>query len=379
MTRTLLRFITIAGLGASVFATMPPAGAQEEFDVGVVAALSGAFASGSKDIIEGLNVWIKDHAPKDKKIVLKIEDDETNPVSAQNVFRKLASDNSIHVIMMFSNSNAGMAIKPFASEFKVPIISAGASDTLGKPADPYLFKVSPTTLDNMRALAGFAKKRGWTKIAHIHGTDDFGQLESRNLNALSKEYGLTLVDQESVAIDATNFTTELGRMVRAKPDLIYSSLAGRTEIIFYTEWRQRHIKIPLSMTTAGVSHAFLQAIGGPQNAAGIYTVTQIGTLGERIGGATAAYYKELAHSLGKTPSYFDTFGFDSGLMLGYALAHSDGSRAGIRDALDRVKDMPAINGFVTFTATNHTGQDQRAVTMGVLNSAGGLDPALQSP
>ncbi len=36
-----------------------------------------------------------------------------------------------------------MAIKSIASEFKVPIVSSGAVEALGVPADPWLFKVAP--------------------------------------------------------------------------------------------------------------------------------------------------------------------------------------------------------------------------------------------
>lgn len=373
--RTLAFFagaVALTGLAVQV----RPAAAQQEYDVGVVGAMTGVFAPGTKDTLDGFNIWLKDHGPTDKKIVLKIEDDETNPVNAQNVFRLLANDKSVNVIMMFSNSNAGMAIKPFASEFKVPIISGGGSDTLGIPPDPYLFKVAPTTLDNMRALGNYIKFKGYKKIAHIHGTDDFGQLESRNLNQVAKEDNFSLVDQEAVAIDATNFNTEITKLLASKPDLIYSSLASRTMIIFYKEWLQLKPPVPLAVTGASISQPLFDAIGGAQNAKGLIGITQIGTLGTKVGGATATYYAEVQKALGKTPAYFNTFGFDAGLILGQALANSDGSREGMRVALEKIKDLPAINGFVTFTAQSHTGQDQRGMTVGIQDGTGGYDPAL---
>jgi hypothetical protein len=47
---------------------------------------------------------------------------------------------------------------------------------------------------------------------------------------------------------------------------------------------------------------------------------------------------------------------------------------GIRDTLDGMKDLPALNGPVTFTPTDHTGQDYRSLAMAKL-SKGVLVPA----
>ena len=58
----------------------------------------------------------------------------------------------------------------------------------------------------------------------------------------------------------------------------------------------------------------------------------------------------------RTPVFFNVFGFDVGLITAGAVEHSDGSRQGIRDALEKLKDLPAINGPVTYTPTDHTGR-----------------------
>jgi hypothetical protein len=50
------------------------------------------------------------------------------------------------------------------------------------------------------------------------------------------------------------------------------------------------------------------------------------------------------------------------------VANSDGSRQGIRDALEGLKNLPAVNGPVTYTKDDHTGQDFRSIAMGRLES-----------
>jgi ABC-type branched-subunit amino acid transport system substrate-binding protein len=62
------------------------------------------------------------------------------------------------------------------------------------------------------------------------------------------------------------------------------------------------------------------------------------------------------------------FGFDAGLITEAGVKNSDGSRQGIRDALEKLKDLSAINGPVTYTAQDHTGQDFRSLAMGRLEN-----------
>jgi branched-chain amino acid transport system substrate-binding protein len=66
---------------------------------------------------------------------------------------------------------------------------------------------------------------------------------------------------------------------------------------------------------------------------------------------------------GRTPVFFNTFGWDVGLITAAALAKSDGSRQGIRDALENLRDLPALNGPVSYSPTDHTGQDSRSITV----------------
>ncbi len=123
--------------------------ADTEFKIGVVASVTGSFAAPTKDTFDGLNAWIKMAGLPGRKIVLETLDDETNPVNAANAFRRLAGDPSVSLIYLFINSTSAMAAKSFASEFKVPIITGGGADSLGKPADPWMFKVVPSNRDYM--------------------------------------------------------------------------------------------------------------------------------------------------------------------------------------------------------------------------------------
>ena len=114
--------------------------------------------------------------------------------------------------------------------------------------------------------------------------------------------------------------------------------------------------------------------GGTDSADGIMYPTQLGSFGAAIGGDSAKTFAELEKALGRPAVFFNSFGFDFGLIFEAAYKNSDGSRPGIRDALEKLKDLPAINGLVTYTPDNHTGQNFRAIRMGRL-AKGKIYPA----
>src|ERR1700754_423816 len=115
-------FLTLAAVFVAA-----PARAQEEFKIGVVMSLSGGFVAAAKDTMDGVQAWLKARGGlPGKKVTFEILDDETNPVSGMNAFRRLAGNPDIKLIYLFINSSSALAVKSLASEFKVPIVSGGA-------------------------------------------------------------------------------------------------------------------------------------------------------------------------------------------------------------------------------------------------------------
>jgi branched-chain amino acid transport system substrate-binding protein len=343
-----------------------PARAQQEFHVGMVASVTGPFAGPSKDTLDGFNAWIKKRGIPGKKIVVDMLDDETNSVNAANAFRRLAGDPKTNIIYLNLNSNSALATKTFASEFKVPIITGGGADALGFPPDPWMFKVAPSGRDAMRVVLEYMKKKGMKKIAHLYSTDAYGQYDHRAIEDLAPKLGIQVAISESFAIEDTNFNAQLTRIRAANPDLIYSSATGRAGILVFKQFKQLGAKIPLAVSQATPTNAFYEAIGGKAAADGLLLPTQLGVFGEKIGGDTARLYAELKGTLGQNPTFFSIFGYDAGIIMAEGVKNSDGSRQGIRDALEKIKDLPAVNGPVTYTPQDHTGQDYRSMAMGRL-------------
>src|SRR5215470_4174298 len=365
----MLRLVApLAGALLTLAALFTPAGAQEEFKIGVVMSLSGGFVAAAKDTMDGVQAWLKARGLPGKKVTFEILDDETNPVSAANAFRRLASNPEIKLIYLFINSSSALAVKSFASEFKVPIVSGGAADALGTPADAYLFKVAPGIKDFMTVLAQYAQKKGYKRVALLNMTDAFGQNEAKFFKELAPQHGIEVVAAETMGVEDTNFNAQLTKIRAARPDMIYNGGASRVAILSWKQIKQLGINQPLIVTQAAISKLFFDAIGGARAADGLMTPIQLGSFGEATGGDTARLYKELKAAMPTQVAYFATFGYDVGIITAEAVKNSDGTREGLRNALEKIKDLPGVNGPITFSSQDHTGQNFRSIAIGKLEN-----------
>jgi branched-chain amino acid transport system substrate-binding protein len=344
-----------------------PAQAQpKDFKIGVVASLTGTFAGPAADSVEGIKAWIKARGLPGRNIVFETLDDETTPVGASNAFRRLAANPDIAMIYAIVPSSSVMAIKSLASEFKVPIISAGAADAIGIPADPWLFKVTPAVKDFMTVLAKYAKDNNYKRIAMLNGTDAFGQAEIAAMRELAPKNGLEIVAAETFSNEDTNYNAQLARIRASRPDLLYSGAFGRNAILVFQQFKQLGLNIHLVMGQSIVTASFFTGIGGAKVADGVMVPIQLGSFGPSVGGESAKLYTELEKAVGHQPTYFNTFGYDVGLITEVGVAKSDGTRKGIRDALEAIKDLPAVNGPVSYQPADHTGQNDRSIAIGRL-------------
>ena len=347
---------------------LAPARAEEEFKIGVVMSLSGGFVAAAKDTMDGVQAWLKARGLPGKKVTFEVLDDETNPVSAMNAFRRLAGNPDIKLIYLFINSSAALAVKSLASEFKVPIVSGGAADALGSPPDPYLFKVAPGIRDFMTVLAQYAQKKGYKRVALLNMTDAFGQNEAKFFKELAPQHGIEVVAAETMGVEDTNFNAQLTKIRAARPDMIYNGGSSRVAILSWKQIKQLGLNQPLIVTQAAISKAFYDAIGGAKEADGLLTPIQLGSFGEGSGGDAARLYQELKAAMPTQVVYFATFGYDVGLITAEAVKNSDGTREGLRNALEKIKDLPGVNGPITFSPQDHTGQNFRSIAIGRLSN-----------
>ena len=159
--------------------------------------------------------------------------------------------------------------------------------------------------------------------------------EIANMKKFAPEYGLEIVAVETLGVEDTNFNAQLTRIRAANPDVLYMGASGRAAILTFKQFKQLGLTMPLIMGQSVVAKPFFEGIGGAEVADGLIVPIQLGTFGPKVGGDTAKLYAELEKGLGHKAVYYNTFGFDVGLITEAGVRNSDGTRQGIRDALEK--------------------------------------------
>ncbi len=348
------------------------AAAADDLKIGGVASLSGPAAPFTAPMSDAFSLYVKDWNSRGgyhgKPIGLEMLDDETNSVNAVTLFRKLASDPAVKVVMTASSSQTAVAIKMIADDFKVPVVGTGTVDQLAVPPAKYFFRAPPGASTFLGALMDWAKQQGYKTIAILNPTDAVGQDELGILHKLAPAAGLKIVAAERYNTSDTDFTAQLVNIRNAKPDFFYAGTIGAPAILVFKQIKQLQLKMPLAIHAAAFGRTFFTGIGGIAEAEGVHAAIERSALAGTPSGVYAPFFQKLAAVEGHRPTEFDEIGWDMGVLVEHAVMTSDGSRDGIRDAIENTKDLPASGGYFSFSPQDHGGRDKRAVVVAEIHN-----------
>jgi branched-chain amino acid transport system substrate-binding protein len=106
-----------------------------------------------------------------------------------------------------------------------------------------------------------AQQLGYKKIALAFGNDIGSQTFIQPAISAIKKAGMTLVDNESLDLNATTFRTEAEKIVQAHPDAIMTEALGSADPTLFSEIKQLNggQVIPIIGTSAAISPDFFTA------------------------------------------------------------------------------------------------------------------------
>src|SRR5438309_8107422 len=146
-TRDITRFgktLATLVLGVWLAAAPAPARAAETIKVGFMAPLSGIFAQAGKDMLEGIKLAFEQigYQTAGRKIELIEEDDEGNSAVAQAKYRKLVTQNRVHVLTGVLLSNIGYGLIPPIERDQLPTLYLTTPDDLTKHVSKWILRTN---------------------------------------------------------------------------------------------------------------------------------------------------------------------------------------------------------------------------------------------
>ncbi|MER2263425.1 MAG: substrate-binding domain-containing protein [Psychrobacillus sp.] len=215
--------------------TTPVSGEVQEggtIKIGVLASLTGALESYGKQTKNGFELGLEYATGgtmeiAGKKIEVVYEDTETKPEVAVQKATKLLEEDEVDFLVGSSSSGDTLAVLPLAEEYeKIMIVEPAVADSItGSEFNPYIFRTARNSSQDAVAGAAAIAKEG-VKIATFAPDYSFGWDGVTAFKAAAEKLGAEIVLEEYADPAATDFTSNLQKIIQAKPDYLFVVWAG---------------------------------------------------------------------------------------------------------------------------------------------------------
>lgn len=200
--------------------------------IGVLASLTGALESYGKQTQRGFDLGIEyatngSMEVNGKKIEIVYEDTETKPEVAVQKATKLLEDDKVDFLVGSSSSGDTLAVLPLAEEYeKIMIVEPAVADSItGSEFNDYIFRTGRNSSQDAYAAAAAIAGKG-VKIATFAPDYSFGWDGVKAFKTAAEELGAEIVLEEYADPAATDFTSNLQKVIDAKPDYLFVVWAG---------------------------------------------------------------------------------------------------------------------------------------------------------
>jgi len=207
--------------------------------IGVLASLTGALESYGKQTKNGFEMGL-DYATdgkreiNGKKIKVVYEDTETKPEVAVKKATKLLEEDNVDFLVGSSSSADTLAVVPLAEEYKkIMIVEPAVADSItGADFNKYIFRTARNSSQDAVAGAAAIAKQG-VKVATLAPDYAFGRDGVAAFKEAAEKLGAKIIHEEYADPAATDFTSNIQKIINAKPDYLFVIWSGAN-----SPWKQ---------------------------------------------------------------------------------------------------------------------------------------------
>ncbi len=281
-----------------------------------------------------------------KRLNIVFEDDQANPQNGVSAFTKLTTVNKVPIVIGAMFSAVTLAIAPIAQRQHVVLLSPTSSAVELAKAGPYFFRIYPSDAYDGKFLADFAMNRLGAKRAAILSIQVTSVAEIVNVfKARYLEDGGTITDEETYTQGDTDFRTQLLKIKRSNPDLIFLPGYLREMAIQLTQAKELGIRKPVLSISTFYDPKIFNLAGTA--AEGVLFSTPFFDP-ESQNPTVQQFVKAFVQKYGEKPNIWAAYGYDAVKISALAIQRGGTSPDGIRNQLRQVKDFPGVTGLTTF-------------------------------
>ncbi|GAA4488004.1 ABC transporter substrate-binding protein [Microbacterium panaciterrae] len=157
-----------------------------------------------------------------RKVVITHLEDNADPTVAVTKLREyIATKGAPSLVLNSGPSTITEAMLPILTQNKVFSFNIGPTATSGDPkVNPYSFDLSASVPDYLGSFVAEIKKRGYKKVAILHGSSAYGELFGSKAQTTLTAAGITVTGMEGFDNAALDMTAQLSALQAGKPDAL---------------------------------------------------------------------------------------------------------------------------------------------------------------
>lgn len=205
---------------------------KEPIKIGVLASKTGGLEAYGEQTLRGFELGLEYATDGSlevagRKIEFIVEDTETKPEVAVQKATKLIEEDEVDFLVGSSSSGDTLAVLPLAEEYeKIMIVEPAVADSItGSEYNDYIFRTARNSSQDAVAGAAAIAKEG-VKIATFAPDYSFGWDGVAAFKEAAEKLGAEIVHEEYADPAATDFTSNIQKIIDAKPDYLFVVWAG---------------------------------------------------------------------------------------------------------------------------------------------------------
>ena len=229
--------------------------AQAPIRIGASLSQTGSYANLGQNRLRAYQLCVKDTNKKGgvlgRKIELVVEDDQSNPKVAAEIYERLITQGKVDAVLGPYSSPITDAVADVTEKHKLPLLALAATASMYKKGRKFIFMVPPPAEVFLEGLLDLAAKRGLKTVAFVYEDTLFPKSVAQGALELAKKSGLHVVRLEAYPKGQTDFAPLLEKIRETKPDVLAAATYFDDAVAIARQMRTQNVNVRMFGVTVG--------------------------------------------------------------------------------------------------------------------------------
>lgn len=242
-----------------------------------------------------------------RKLVYTGVDTRGDPADALPAVQKMLATSSNLVAVAGPDTSSAPTIVPVLNSAKIPMMAVAGESSYNRNTNKYFWRLFAPDSANGTAMALWAQRKGYTRVAAVFGTDSGSQGDLPGVLASLKALHIQVVANVSLTPSQPSYLASARKVVAAHPQAIMTESDASTAGTFFGELKQLGGLVPLIGTQATFTSPWLTAVKGALGSSFEKNYTGLITAPSSSTPAVTAYQHAVLADKNQVPSPYQSY------------------------------------------------------------------------